>query len=98
MYTLDQIVIKGLEAEHRLLRIKILLSDRPGSLREVLEVIAGVKANVVKIEHDRVADEVPVGKALVTFDLETQNLEHTQSLLASLDRFKVIQKRRKAFR
>lgn len=92
MYMLDQVVVKGLEEEHRLLRVGIILSDKPGALKDVLEVIAQARANVVKVEHDRVGDDVPVGKAMVTFDLETQNLEHTGAVLSSLDKFKVTYK------
>ena len=89
MYMLDQIVIKGLEGENRLLRVRVILSDKPGALREILEVVARARANVVKIEHDRVGKDVPVGKAQVTFDLETQNLEHTKAVLSALGRFGV---------
>lgn len=90
MYTLDQIVIKGLEREHRLLRLSVILFDKPGYLEEILDVVARARANVVKIEHDRVGRGVPVGKAMVTLDLETQNFEHTQAVLSALGKFNVI--------
>jgi threonine dehydratase len=84
MYTLDQIVAKGLEREHRLLRVKVTLSDKPGALRDTLDVIASARANVVAVEHDRVGKDIPIGRAVVTFTLETQNMEHTKSLIAAL--------------
>ena len=84
MHTLDQIVAKGLEREHRLLRVKVALSDKPGSLRDVLDVIARSRANVVSIEHDRVGQGIPIGRAEVTLNLETQNKEHTKSLVSAL--------------
>lgn len=86
MSTLDQIVAKGLEREHRLLRVRVTLSDKPGALRDVLDVVARARGNVVDVEHDRVGKEIPVGRAEVTLTLETQNLEHTKSLISELGR------------
>ncbi|MDG6925209.1 MAG: threonine ammonia-lyase [Nitrososphaerota archaeon] len=84
MYTLDQIVAKGLEREHRLLRVKVTLSDKPGALKDILDVVALSRANVVKVEHDRVGKDIPIGRAEVTLTLETQNMEHTKSLISAL--------------
>jgi threonine dehydratase len=84
MYTLDQIVAKGLERENRLLRVKVALSDKPGSLRDILDVVAGTRANVVNVEHDRVGKDIAIGRAQVTLTLETQNKEHTKSLISAL--------------
>lgn len=84
MYTLDQVVAKGLEREHRLMRVRVTLSDKPGALRDVLDVVARARANVVNVEHDRVGKEIPIGRAEVTLTLETQNIEHTKSLVAEL--------------
>ncbi len=81
MYTLDQIVAKGLERENRLLRVKVTLSDKPGALKDILDVVANTRANVVKVEHDRVGKDIPIGRAEVTLTLETQNVEHTKSLI-----------------
>jgi hypothetical protein len=36
------------------------------------------------VEHDRVGKDIPIGRAVVTFTLETQNMEHTKSLIAAL--------------
>ncbi len=86
MYTLDQIVAKGLEREHRLLRVKVTLSDKPGALKDILDVVALSRANVVKVEHDRVGKDIPIGRAEVTLTLETQNMEHTKSLISALSK------------
>ena len=44
MYLLDQIVTKVLEKQHRLLRVRILISDKPGALKDIIEVIAQSRA------------------------------------------------------
>jgi threonine dehydratase len=84
MYILDQIVAKGLERAHRLLRVRITLSDRPGALRDILTVVAQTRANVVSVQHERVGSGIPIGRAEVTLNLETQNMEHTKSLISAL--------------
>jgi threonine dehydratase len=86
MYTLDQIVAKGLERENRMLRVKVTLSDKPGALRDTLDVIASARANVIDVEHDRVGKDIPIGRTVVTFTLETQNKEHTESLVKALSK------------
>ncbi|TLX94544.1 MAG: threonine ammonia-lyase [Thaumarchaeota archaeon] len=84
MYTLDQMVAKGLEMEHRLLRLEFTLADRPGALREIIDAVADAKANVVDVAHQRMGSNVPLGRATVVLSLETQNRSHTKRLMAGL--------------
>ena len=83
MYLLDQIVTKVLEKQRRLLRVRILVSDKPGALKDIIEVVIESRAHVVSIEHDRVGEGVPIGKAEVILNLETQNAEHTKKLISA---------------
>jgi len=89
MYMLDQIVIKVLERESRLVRVRILISDKPGALRDIIDIVAQSKAHVVSIEHDRVGEGVPIGRAEVIFNLETQNEAHTKTLISALAKARV---------
>jgi threonine dehydratase len=84
MPVLDQIVAKGLEREHRLLRVRVALPDRPGALRDLLDVVAKSRSNVITVDTDRLGADVPIGMAVVTLILETQNIEHTKTLVAAL--------------
>jgi threonine dehydratase len=84
MYILDQIVAKGLEREHRLLRVKVSLSDKPGALKDVLDVVARSRANVIDVELERIGEGVPIGRAEVVLSLETQNFDHTKALVRAL--------------
>jgi len=86
MYTLDQIVAKGLEMEHRLLRLEFTIADRPGALRELIDAVAEAKANVVDVVHQRMGATLPLGRATVVLSLETQNEVHTEKLLEGLGR------------
>ncbi len=84
--TLARVVDRGLMKTGRLLRLRTRLVDRPGSLRALLDVVAAQGANVVTVEHDRLAPEVPVGEAEVTLLVETRDASHGEALLADLRR------------
>lgn len=84
MYLLGQIVSKGLAAMSRLVKISILLKDKPGALKEVIDEIALLSVNIVEVTHDRLSSEIDAGAAGVTLSLETEGKEHAQKLIANL--------------
>jgi len=84
MYLLGQIVAKGLTAMTRMIRIFILLKDKPGALKEVVDEIASLSVNIVEVVHDRLSSNIDAGTAGVTLSLETEGKEHAQKLIAHL--------------
>ena len=84
MYLLGQIVDKGLAAMSRLLKLSVLLPDRPGSFKEIVDIITLANANIVEVVHDRLSSDVNAGSASVTLNLETQGKEQAESLIKSL--------------
>jgi threonine dehydratase len=84
MYLLGQIVSKGLAAMSRLVKIFILLKDKPGALKEVVDEIASLSVNIVEVTHDRLSSEIDAGTAGVTLSLETEGREHAQKLISHL--------------
>lgn len=84
MYLLGQIVAKGLAAMTRMIRIFILLKDKPGALKEVVDEIASLSVNIVEVVHDRLSSNIDAGAAGVTLSLETEGKEHAQRLVAHL--------------
>ena len=80
MYLLGQIVDKGLASMGRLLKIFILLPDRPGALKEVVDEITAANANIVEVVHDRLSSEIDAGAAGVTLSLETEGEESADKL------------------
>ena len=53
MYLLGQIVAKGLATMGRMMKIFILLKDKPGALKEVVDELAALNANIVEVVQDR---------------------------------------------
>lgn len=88
MYLLGQIVDKGLAAMGRLLKLSILLPDRPGAFKEIVDEITLANANIVEVVHDRLKLHINAGSAGVTLSLETQGKQQADLLIESLQRKK----------
>ncbi len=84
MYLLGQIVDKGLATMGRLLKISVLLPDRPGAFKDIIDEISLANANIIEVVHDRLSSDVNAGSAGVTLSLETQGKEQAQLLIDSL--------------
>jgi len=84
MYLLGQIVDKGLAAMGRLLEISMVLPDRPGIFKEIVDEIALANANIVEVIHDRLSSNVNAGSVVVKLSLETQGKEQADLLIEKL--------------
>jgi threonine dehydratase len=84
MYLLGQIVDKGLAAMGRLLKLSILLPDRPGAFKEIVDEVSIVNANIVEVIHDRLSSNINAGSAGITLSLETQGDEQANKLIEAL--------------
>ena len=85
MYLLGQIVTKGLSDMGRMLKISILLKDRPGALKELIDEISSINVNIVEIIHDRLSTNVSAGSAGVTISLETEDQNQSNALINHLN-------------
>jgi threonine dehydratase len=81
MYLLGQIVAKGLATMGRMVKIFILLKDKPGALKEVVDELALLSANIVEVVHDRLSSNVRAGTTGVTLSLETEDQKHMDKLI-----------------
>jgi threonine dehydratase len=94
MYLLGQVVAKGLMQMGRMLKIFILLPDKPGALKGVVDSIAELSINIVEVEHDRLSSHIPAGTAGVYLSLEMEDEKHAHRLVEFLKQkeieFKVV--------
>ena len=81
---LARIIERGLVKGGRLVRLRVQLRDRPGSLARLTALIAEERANIMHIEHDRAFSAAPVGQAEVELTLETSGRDHIDRVLARL--------------
>jgi threonine dehydratase len=70
--------------EGRRVRIFTRVPDRPGGLAELLNVVAGARANLLSLEHVREAVALHVHETGVALTLQTRGPGHTEELLAAL--------------
>ena len=82
---LGRILSKGLIENGRVMRVWIQLDDIPGSLARLLELVAGLKANVLHIYHERNVRDTPLFITRVELELETRSLAHVKEIIGSLE-------------
>ena len=68
---ISRVIVRGLVKDGRLVRLRVRLRDRPGSLARLTTLIAADRANVLRIEHDRAFSRAPLGDSEVELTLET---------------------------
>jgi threonine dehydratase len=81
---LDRIINLGLIQEGRLFRFATELSDRPGELQRLATCIAGCRANIHQIRHERALPGLPLTRVVVILDVETRGREHVAELETAL--------------
>lgn len=81
---LSRTIEHGLVAAGRRVRFVTTLPDRPGALVHLLEAMAFAHANVVSIEHHRLAQSLGLGFVEIQLEVETRDHSHIALLC---DRF-----------
>jgi threonine dehydratase len=81
---LGRILSQGLLKNGRIMRIRVRLSDTPGSLSQLLIIISALKANVLHIYHDRNVRNLPIYVTHVDLELETRGPEHVEEMVQKL--------------
>ncbi|MFZ0929657.1 MAG: threonine ammonia-lyase [Syntrophobacteraceae bacterium] len=82
---LDRVIRKGLSQNGRIMRFSVRLDDVPGALAKLLGIIAGSKANVLQIYHNRGGAGMSIHQTLVQLEIETRNFEHVREVEAVLN-------------
>ena len=81
---LIQVMRHGLTQAGRYLVLRTRISDRPGELIKLLQLVAEERGNVVSVEHHREGMSLPVGETEVELTLATRDADHCGALLAAL--------------
>lgn len=77
---LDRIIEKGLVADGRLHRFTAVISDRPGGLARMAQLIADVGASIKEVTHDRAFAGPDVAAVRVVCTVETYDRDHITRL------------------
>jgi threonine dehydratase len=81
----SRIIDRGLVADGRLTRLAVKVRDRPGQLARLLNVVAGLGANVLETVHRRAFADISVGEVAIDLMLETRGREHVREIVRALE-------------
>ncbi len=76
----SKIIERGQSKRGRLIRISVIVPDRPGTLMKLTNVIAEKGANILDVKHDRVRAGVKLSETAIEFLLEIRSTEHAAEL------------------
>ena len=78
------IIERGLVARHRKMRFTVTLLDKPGSLVQMLNILAECSANVLTVEHDKLNQGLHPNEITVHVACEVGGAEHGKLVLEKL--------------
>jgi threonine dehydratase len=81
---LSRIIDRGLIRAGRRVRLNVLMSDRPGSLARLTELIAREGANIIQAIHDRNEPGTRIDQTEIALTLETKGPQHSEALIKAL--------------
>ncbi|MGE0528516.1 MAG: threonine ammonia-lyase [Bdellovibrionales bacterium] len=76
----SKVIERGLSRRGRLIRVSVIVPDRPGTLMKLTNAIAEKGANILDVKHDRVRHGVLLSETAIEFLLETRSSEHALEL------------------
>ncbi len=81
---LTHVITHGLRAAGRYLSVRATISDRPGGLSRLLDVVSASGASVLDVVHSRTARKLALDEVEVRLTVETRGPEHREEVLAAL--------------
>jgi len=83
---LASVLMRGLVRDARLVRLRVTMPDVSGSLAKIASLIAEAGGNIVEVQHQRVFGTASVKSTEIEFLIETRDREHTEALIALLEK------------
>ena len=81
---LGRIISQGMLKNGRIMRFGAILADSPGVLARLLDLVAGLEANMLHIHHDRNLRDLPIYYTRVELEIETRGSDHIQEISTRL--------------
>lgn len=83
---MGRIIRKGLLSSGRIGVMAVVADESARSLQSIAGIVASLRGNIVSVEYEKSAWNVPVGKARVLLTLEVRGFEHLHELAEALRR------------
>lgn len=84
MTMLRAVLIHALTRRKQILRLRVHIDDQPGKMAELSGVIGEHDANIQSVRHDRAMEDLDVGDAYLTFQVETTGAGHARNIVDSI--------------
>lgn len=81
---LSRVIERGLKRSGRTANITIALSDKPGQLSDVSDIIAQTGANVTSVNYDSTDLDMNIKDCYLRISVETRDFEHIASIKEAL--------------
>ena len=83
---LSRIIEKGMLKAGRMIKLRVVMEDKPGQLTLTSRIIAECGGNVVQVHHDRSCVELGINHALLEVSVETQDRDHAERIIGEIKR------------
>jgi threonine dehydratase len=81
---LQTVLTHELSARNRLVQLRVRIDDHPGVLEEIAGIVGNHGANIRTVHHYRANEDLLVGEAFLTFEMETSGREHAEAIKQSI--------------
>ena len=82
---LAQVLMRGMVREGRMVTLRIEISDSPGVLGRLAQLVGANGGNIIEIHHQRMFNDLPPKRADIDAVIETRNPEHYREIMAALE-------------
>jgi threonine dehydratase len=81
---LSSVILRALARSGRLVRLRLEITDQPGTLASVAKIIGDAGGNIIDVSHHRDLPGVPLKDTVLEVSLETRDRAHAETIVASL--------------
>jgi threonine dehydratase len=85
MTLMRTVLVHALTGRKQILRIRVRIRDRPGTLEEIAGLIGDRGANIHAVRHDRAIEDLDVGEAYLVFEVETSGADHSAGIVDAIE-------------
>ena len=85
LITMSSVVQNGLIARDRIFTVSILLPDKPGELARVAQLIADVRGNVIRLDHNQFFSTNRNAAVELKVTMEAFGTDHKQEIIKTLE-------------
>ncbi len=84
MRLLSSVILRGLVRDGRMVRMRVEITDTPGTLARIAKVIGDTDGNIIEVYHQRAFSCLPAKNADLDVVIETRDAEHVRDIMAQL--------------